>query len=84
MYSVTFKPQADKALAKLPSDTQRRIIRKLEFYLQQENPLLFAEKLINAQYGTYRFRIGDYRVIFDLENSEIVILLIGHRRDIYR
>jgi mRNA interferase RelE/StbE len=34
--------------------------------------------------GAYRFRIGDYRVVFDLEGDEIVILRVGHRRDIYR
>ena len=33
---------------------------------------------------SYRFRIGDYRVICDIEGDEIVILRIGHRRDIYR
>jgi len=34
--------------------------------------------------GTYRFRIGDYRVIFDIEGKDIVALRVGHRRDIYR
>ncbi len=34
--------------------------------------------------GTYRFRIGDYRVIFDIYGEDIVILRIGHRRSIYK
>ncbi len=34
--------------------------------------------------GTYRFRVGNYRVIFDLDDEQIVILRVGHRRDIYR
>jgi mRNA interferase RelE/StbE len=34
--------------------------------------------------GEYRFRIGDYRVIFDIEGNEIVVLRVGHRREIYK
>jgi len=49
-----------------------------------EEPLKYASKLTDPRLGTYRFRIGDYRVIFDLEGEEIVVLRVGHRRDIYR
>ena len=34
--------------------------------------------------GTYRFRMGNYRVIFDIEGKDIVILRVGHRREIYK
>jgi mRNA interferase RelE/StbE len=40
--------------------------------------------LISHKIGTYRFRIGDYRAIFDIDGENIVILRIGHRRDIYK
>lgn len=40
--------------------------------------------MVDPRLGTYRFRIGDYRIIFDIEGEEIVILRIGHRREIYR
>jgi len=40
--------------------------------------------LINPEFGTYRFRIGDYRVIFDIEDDQIIVLRIGHRREVYR
>jgi mRNA interferase RelE/StbE len=42
------------------------------------------QKMVDPAFGTYRFRIGDYRAIFDIEGSDLVILRIGHRRDIYR
>jgi mRNA interferase RelE/StbE len=76
--------------------TQRAVrdVRKLEplFRLRigktllrfQEDPLKYAERITDAKLGSYRFRIGDYRVIFDLEGDDLVILRIGHRRDIYR
>ena len=48
------------------------------------DPLKHAEKLTESKIGEYRFRIGDYRVIFALEGDEIVVLRAGHRKDIYR
>ena len=41
----------------------------------------YSETLRDSKLGNYRFRIGDYRVIFDIEGSDIVILRVGHRRD---
>lgn len=84
MLPVSFSPLAKRSLNKLLPSVQRRVIEKLEFYARQENPLTFAEKLIDRKIGGYRFRVGDYRVIFDLKEKEILILLIGHRREIYR
>jgi mRNA interferase RelE/StbE len=40
--------------------------------------------MVDLSLGTYRFRIGDYRIIFDIEDEEIVILRVGHRKEIYR
>lgn len=81
-YQLT--PKAFKQLQKLPQTTQQRIIRKLDFYCQKD-PINYADKLTNYLLGSFRFRIGNYRVIFDLlENNTLLILLIGHRRDIYR
>ena len=48
------------------------------------NPLQFAERLTNFDFGEYRFRIGDYRVSFDIENNTVKILKIGHRKDVYK
>ena len=57
---------------------------KLKFYSLQENPLRFADKLKDYRFGNYRFRIGDYRVLFDVEDKKIIILKVGHRSDIYK
>ena len=50
----------------------------------QRIPSTIAERLTESELGSYRFRVGDYRVIFDLEGDEIVVLRVGHRREIYR
>jgi len=84
MYTYEFKPQALRDIKKLPRDIQSRIIKKLDFYTGQLSPLQLADRLINSDIGSYRFRIGDYRVVFDVEDNRIIILSLGHRKDIYR
>lgn len=79
-----FKPTALRDLKKLPMDVQDRIIKKLDFYSRTQNPIRFAEPLKDRDFGEYRFRVGDYRIIFDIVDQEIVILVVGHRKDIYR
>ncbi|MDO9579382.1 MAG: type II toxin-antitoxin system RelE/ParE family toxin [Bacteroidales bacterium] len=50
----------------------------------KDNPLQYAERLTNSELGGYRFRSGDYRVIFDIEGNDIVVLRAGHRKEIYK
>ena len=50
----------------------------------KDNPLQYAERLTDPELGGYRFRIGDYRVIFDIEGNDIVVLRAGHRKEIYK
>mgnify|MGYP001606162969 CR=1 FL=1 len=79
-----FKPNAVRDLKKLPKSAQRRIFEKLDFYTASDNPLRFAEFLGDNALGGFRFRIGDYRVVFDVKNRKIIILKIGHRKDVYK
>ncbi|MEK7765296.1 MAG: type II toxin-antitoxin system RelE/ParE family toxin [bacterium] len=60
----------------------KRIGRKV--VALEPDPLGTSKKLVSAALGTYRFRIGDYRVIFDLHGRDVVILRIGHPREICR
>ena len=84
-YRVVFKPTALKDLKKLPKTLQRRIKEKLEFYLSQAEPLDYAVQLVgNKKSGEYRFRVGDYRIVFDKKGNTLVVLYIEHRRDIYK
>lgn len=69
----------------LDNATKRRLKDKIEFYMMADNPLKYATKLKDSKAGTYRWRIGDFRVIFDTEGREkIIILRIQHRREVYR
>ena len=81
-YRLVYTHQAVKDIQKLEPQIKRRIGATLLRY--KNDPLSYAKRLTNSKLGTYRIRIGDYRVVFDLEGSDIVILKVGHRRDIYR
>ncbi len=81
-YTLTYTQRAERDISGLDSKTKERIGKTLLRF--KEEPLKYAEKLSDPILGTYRFRIGDYRAIFDLEGNEIVVLRVGHRREIYR
>jgi mRNA interferase RelE/StbE len=82
MYKIVFTQRALKDLKDIDQETKQRVAMKLKEYSQV--PLKHARKLIDSKIGTYRFRIGDYRVIFDIDGENIVILRIGNRKDIYK
>ena len=82
MFDLVYTNRAVKDIKKLPAGIKSRIGQTLSRY--REDPLGYSEPLTNASLGTHRFRIGDYRVIFDLEGDDIVVLRVGHRKNIYR
>ena len=82
MYQVILTERAVKDIERLEKGIKRRIGEKIREYA--EDPLHYARKLVNSAIGEYRFRIGDYRAIFDIDDDRIVILRVGHRREIYR
>jgi len=82
MYKVIFTQRALKDLENIDKETQNRIATKLKEYSKE--PLRYARRLVSPKIGAYRFRVGDYRVIFDIDRENIVILRIGHRKSIYK
>ena len=81
-YEIAFTNRAVKELEKLDQKIKSRIIDNLK--ANRTDPLTHAIKLTNSKIGTYRFKIGDYRVVFDLDDKTIVVLRIGHRKSIYK
>jgi len=82
-YTVRLKPSADRALGKLSRELQGRILAKLDQLA--ENPHLLGAEKLHGELG-YRVRGGDYRIVYDILHEEVVILVIriGHRREVYR
>ena len=81
-YQLVYTHRAIRDLDELGASVKQRIGKTLLRY--EPDPLKYAEPLKQSEVGSYRFRIGDYRVVFDLVGDEIVILRVGHRREIYR
>ena len=81
-YKLVYTRTAAKDIQKLDIVVKKKIKKKLEEY--SKNPHFYAKKLISKTIGTYRWRIGNYRVVFDINGNNIVILRVGHRREIYR
>ena len=82
MYELIYSDSALKQLKKLDKDTRERIFSVLE-RLRIRPESCDIKKLIGMP--GYRLRVGDYRVIFDIEKDKLIILVlqIGHRRNIY-
>lgn len=83
-YSLVYKSPAVRSIQKLSPQIRKRLRLKLEYFVAQDNPLTFAKALTKPADAQYRFRVGNYRVLFDIENDFIVILLVQHLKDIYR
>lgn len=86
-YKVFYTKNARDDLRKVELRVAQRILKKIAFFVQSGNPLQFAERLRDSRLGTYRFRSGDYRAIFDLDKqysaTVLMILRIKHRKDVY-
>ena len=82
MYILIYSEKADKQLGKLPKEIKERIIIALE-RLRIRPKSCDIKKLVGV--AGYRFRVGDYRVIFEKEEEKLLILVIeiGHRKNIY-
>jgi len=81
-YRLVYTQKAVRDIDRLAAGVKKRIGTTLLRF--KDNPLQYAERLTDPELGGYRFRIGDYRVIFDIEGNDIVVLRAGHRKEIYK
>lgn len=87
-FEIFYTEKALGDLKKLDRSIAKRIIQKTCYYSEQKDLLSFAKPLKNLRIGKYRFRVGDYRILFDCDEKGniriLTILRIKHRKDIYR
>lgn len=86
-YKIVFTEKAKKQLQKLDRPIAALIIGWLEKNIEGcENPRIHGKGLLENKSGLWRYRIGNYRVICEIQDKEIIILVleIGHRKDIYK
>lgn len=80
-YNIQFKPRAVKDIERLSSRMQLQIIKSIEV---MSNDLKGDVKRLTNFTLEYRLRVGDYRVLFEIENKNIVVYRVRHRREAYR
>lgn len=83
-HAVQVAPAAVRQLRKLPSDARRRVQAAIE--LLAETPRPPGAKKLSGSSGDWRVRTGDYRIIYEIRDAELIVLVVamGHRRDIYQ
>ena len=86
IFHVVFSEAAKKELKKLDKYTQKIILLWLNKNLEGcEDPRIHGKPLTANRTGQWRYRIGDYRIIAEIKDNELIILVIslGHRREVY-
>ncbi|MBN1404647.1 MAG: type II toxin-antitoxin system RelE/ParE family toxin [Opitutales bacterium] len=85
-WAVKFDERAAKELRKQDRQVQTLILRYLkERIATSDDPRRFGKALQHDKAGLWRYRVGDYRIICEIRDGELVVLVIavGHRREIY-
>ena len=83
-YSVEISPAAARELRGLTKDVQRQLVKKIRAL--GANPRPRGVKKLAGEEGVYRVRAGDYRILYQIRDAALVVLVVhlGHRRDVYR
>ncbi len=87
-YTLAITARAKKDILSLPKNEAVRITKKLRFFISSPLPLSYAKPLTNTEVAEYRFRVGDYRILFDIDKQGnitiLTILTVKHRKDVYK
>jgi len=83
-YVIEFSPTALKQLKKLTLTIQRQLAPEIDRLAINPRPIGYKKLALNN--ASYRVRVGDYRIIYSINDKIITIfvLKIGHRRDVYK
>lgn len=83
-YVIEVRPAAARAFRKLPADVRPRVTKKINALAT--NPRPPGVRKLTAEAELYRVRVGEYRIVYQIEDRRLVVLVvdIGHRRDVYR
>lgn len=82
MLKVNWTDDAIEDLQKLDKPIAKRILTKISWFSQHFNNIT-PEPLSGEMAGTFKVRVGDWRIVYTIEKDVIVIQAVGHRREIY-
>jgi mRNA interferase RelE/StbE len=80
-FKLEFTPRFERRFRSLDRQTQVRILRELQ--ILTENP--YAGKMLRGEWkSVYSLRIGEYRVLYLVQEERVILATVGHRRRVYR
>ncbi|CAB0485710.1 type II toxin-antitoxin system RelE/ParE family toxin [Corynebacterium diphtheriae bv. mitis] len=84
-WEISFSPRAVKSFKKLDTGEQRRVSKFLREVGALEDPRLRGKALTANKSGLWRWRVGDYRIIADIVDARVVVVVVdvGHRSKVY-
>lgn len=83
-YKYFITKTAEDDLKRIGPVEQQRIGRKLQYFISVADPLVFAIQLTGIKPPIYRFRVGKYRVFFDIKGDTLRVLSVSLRDKAYR
>jgi mRNA interferase RelE/StbE len=86
-WRIEYDPRAIDDLNRLSRQIRQEIVRYLETRIATaDNPRLFGKPLRHGLAGLWRYRVRDYRIVCQLRDETLIVLVVGvgHRRDVYR
>lgn len=83
-YRILITKTAKKDIDGLEPIVKKRLGKKLLYVTSLTDIASVAKRLEGDMIGEYRIRIGDHRVLFDLDKKDIIIVRVQHRKDVYR
>ena len=83
-YKIEFTPAARRQFRKLAPETRKRLAPLIDSLASEPRPK--GATLLSGSQRAYRVRHGDYRIIYELDDDRLLVLVIriGHRREVYR
>ena len=83
---VVYSEDARKQLKKLDNSDKVKILDYMDEVSKLDDPRARGKALVGNYIGLWRYRVGDYRILCDIKNDELCILVVdvGHRRDVYK
>jgi mRNA interferase RelE/StbE len=87
VYSVEYSKEAQKILKKMDRGSAQRIVAWMRDRVSNcENPRLWGEALVGEFSGLWKYRIGTFRLVCEIQDEKLVVLVVelGHRKEIYK
>jgi len=85
-WTIKLSKKSSKSLKSFDNSARKNIIRFIDKLVESDNPRISGKALQGSLKGLWRYRVGDYRLICQIKDNELIILFVevGHRKNIYK